>query len=225
VTCLLIAQPPVGPDKLQEWHAREHHEMTLYEERRAAAHALSEPHRTRDLCDARVKWNRFLAEWPGCGKDPQCSARTPCRGDGCNYIPPDASTPSLAQAISRAASIPNHHPPDLTATSAEALPDSGTALLGPAQTPDTAGTNPPSAVNPPSIATDLASQGATTAPQAALQTSAGGFTAWQTTSGLVRMFAKSENKTLMIIALLFLLMLDFAGISSFILPLWSWVLK
>jgi hypothetical protein len=187
--------------------------MTLYEERRAAAHALSEPRRSRALYDARVQWNEFLAEWPGCDKDPQCSARTPCRGDGCNYIPPDASTPSLAQAISRAASIPDHNPPDLTATGGGALPDPVTALSDPAQTPNTAGTNLPSIIDPPGISTVSTLQGATAALQAAPQTSADRLTVWQTTSGLMRMFAKSKNKTLIMTALLFLLMLQLRGMS------------
>lgn len=214
VTCLLIAQSPIGPDSLQEWHAREHHELTLYEERRASAYALSEPHRTRDLIDARVKWNNFLAEWPGCGKDRRCSARTPCRGDGCNYIPPATlrSGSSPAHPTRVAPSVPDHHPPDVAATSGGALPDPGIALSGPAHTPNTAGTNPPPIVDPLGTATTLALQGATTAPQAAAQTSTGRLTVWQTTSGLVRMFAKSKNKTLMT-ALLFFLLLHFGGAS------------
>ena len=214
MTCLLIAQSPIGPDKLQEWHAREQHELTLYEERRAAAYALSEPRRTRALYDARVKWNRFLAEWPGCGKDPQCSARAPCRGDGCNYIPPNASTSSPTQAACGPASIPDHHPPGVTAAGGGALPDPGTAVSGPAQAPKIAGTNRPSIVDPPGIATVPAVQGTTTALQAAPQAPAGRLTVWQITTGLMRMLAKSKNKTLMIAALLFLLMLQFGGVSS-----------
>jgi len=212
---LLIPQPSIGPDKLQEWHAREHHEMTLYEERRAAAYALSEPHRSRDLYDARVKWNRFLSEWPGCGKDPRCSSQAPCRGDRCNYIPPAPSTsgPSPAHSARVATSTHDQPPPDLTAASAGALPEPGTALSGPVQDPNTAGTNSPSAVNPPRVATVPALQETTKAVQVTPQASVDRLTVWQTTSGLMRMFAKSKNKTLMITALLFLLMLHSAGMS------------
>ena len=92
----------------------------------------------------------------------------------------------------------------MTTAGAGAVPDPGPALPLAAQTPNTAGTNPPSTVDPPGAVTNLALQVATTAPQAAPQTPAVWLTVWQTASGLARMFAKSDNKLLIAIALLLL---------------------
>jgi hypothetical protein len=179
------------------------------------AHALPEPHQFPALHDARVKWNEFWVEWPGCGNYSDCSARTPCGNAECNYIPPDTSTsePSPTQTASKAASTHDQHPPDLIAASAEVLPDPGPTLSVPVQTPNTTGTNPPSVVDPPGVATTPGLQGATTSPQASPRTSADWSTVWEKTSGLIRMFAKSEIRNLTTTALLCLLILHFAGIS------------
>jgi hypothetical protein len=89
------------------------------------------------------------------------------------------------------------------------MPDPGPALsisLVPARTPNTAGTTPPSTVDPPGAVTKLALalQMAITALQAGPQTPAGWLTVWRTATGLVRMFAKSDNKMLIATALLLL---------------------
>ena len=191
---------------MQKWHDRKPHELNTYEESCIAARALSEPYRTSALHDARVKWREFWAEWPGCGNDLDCSAQTPCGHAGCNYTPPITSTsgPPPPHGATGAAPTRDPHPPDVTTAGAGAVPDPGPALPLAAQTPNTAGTNPPSTVDPPGAVTNLALQVATTAPQAAPQTPAVWLTVWQTASGLARMFAKSDNKLLIAIALLLL---------------------
>jgi hypothetical protein len=215
VTLLLTARPPTEPSDLQKWHDRKPHELTTYEKSYTAAHALSEPYRTLALHDARVKWKKFWAEWPGCGNDLNCSAQTPCGHAGCNYTPPSPSAIEAppTQAAASVTPIRDLHPPDLTAAGAGALPDPGPALSVPAQTPNTTGTTLPLTVDAPGIATNLALQRAFTAPQAASETSAGRLTVWQTTTGLTRMFAKSDNKMMITTALLFFLVLHFAAIS------------
>ena len=196
---------------MQKWHDRKPHELNTYEESCIAARALSEPYRTSALHDARVKWREFWAEWPGCGNDLNCSAQTPCGHAGCNYTPPITSTsgPPPPHGATGAAPTRDPHPPDVTTAGAGAMPDPGPALsisLVPARTPNTAGTTPSSTVDPPGAVTNLALalRMATTAPQAAPQTPAGWLPAWQTASGLGRIFAKSDNKMLFATALLLL---------------------
>ena len=196
---------------MQKWHDRKPHELNTYEESCIAARALSEPYRTSALHDARVKWREFWAEWPGCGNDLDCSAQTPCGHAGCNYTPPITSTsgPPPPHGATGAAPTRDPHPPDVTTAGAGAMPDPGPALsisLVPARTPNTAGTTPSSTVDPPGAVTNLALalRMATTAPQAAPQTPAGWLPAWQTASGLGRIFAKSDNKMLFATALLLL---------------------
>jgi hypothetical protein len=207
----LPAQPPTKPDDLQQWHAREQQELSMFEKSYAAADDLSKPLKALALHDAQVRWDEFWAEWPGCGNTSDCSARKPCGHAGCNYTSPDTSTsePSSPQAATGATYTNDSHPPDL----AVAIPDPGPAPSIPAQTPTTIGTTLPSKVDPPDIPTNLALPGAAAAPQAVPQTSAERLTAWQMTSGLMGMFAKIKNETLTITALLCLLVLHFGGIS------------
>ena len=216
-TSLLIAQSPTEPSDLQKWHNRKPLELTTYERSCTAARGLSEPHRTSALSDARVRWKKFWAEWPGCGNTSHCTAQTPCGHGGCNYTPLDTSTtePAPIQAATGVAPMPDLHLPDLTTASAGALPDPGPApsVLDP--TRNTIGTNAPSPVDPPGIVASSVLHVAISAPQAAPQTFADRLTIWQTISGLTRMFAKSDNKTSITTALLCLLMLHFAGISFF----------
>jgi hypothetical protein len=210
----LTTRPPTEPSDLQQWHDRKPHELTTYEKSCTAARALSEPYRTSALQEARDIWNRFWAQRPGCGNDSDCSARMSCGSAGCDYIPPDTSTIEPSPTATGAAPIHDQHPPDLTAAGAEAVPDPGPTLSVPAQTPNTTGTNASSIVDPPGIATNPVLQGAATAPQSGPKPTSDRLTVWQMTSGLVRMFAKSGNKMLITIALLFLLMLHFAGKKS-----------
>jgi hypothetical protein len=160
------------------------------------------------------KWNEFWVEWPGCGNYSDCSARTPCGNAGCNYIPPDTSTRTFTHSNSLQGGL---HTRSTSARSDRSqrwvLPDPGPTLSVPVQTPNTTGTDPPSMVDPPGVATIPGLQGVTISPQAAPQTSADWSTVWEKTSGLMRMFAKSEVRDLTTAALLCLLMLHFAGIS------------
>jgi hypothetical protein len=98
----------------------------------------------------------------------------------------------------------------LAAAGVGAVPDPEPAIPVSAQTANTTGTNPPSTVDPPGIPTNLALHDAAIASQAAPKTSADRLAVWQMTTGLVRMFAKSDNKRLITTALLFLLMLHLA---------------
>jgi hypothetical protein len=211
----LTVRLPTDFNDLQGWNAKERHELSKYEESCKIVNAWPEPERTLALRKARDKLSEFWAQRPGCSNDLRCSAQTPCGNAGCKYTPLNTSTTGLShpQDAASGATIRDSDSPHLAATSARALPDPGTALSGPAQIPNTAGTNPPSAVNPPGIATVPALQGTTTAPQAAPQASADRLTVWKTTGGLMRMFAKSKNKTLIMTALLFLLILQFRGMS------------
>jgi hypothetical protein len=204
-------------NELRRWHARENDELSMYEQRCTAADALSEPQKTVALQEARDIWNKFWTERPGCSKDPQCSARTPCGIPRCKFASPDSLTTGLSfpQAAAGGASMPGPPSPDLTAASAgtlAALPDPEPALSDLAQTPNATATDSPSTVDP--LGTAMI-QGASTAPQAAPQAPADRLTVWQTTTGLMRIFAKSDNKTLLIAALLFVLMLHFGGIPFF----------
>jgi hypothetical protein len=190
----------------------------MYEQRCKATDALSGPEKTLALQQARDKWDEFWAQRPGCSDNPQCSFGTPCGNLGCEYAWSDSPATGLClpQAAARGASILDPPSSDSTAASARtiaALPDPEPALPDPAQTPNVTATDPPLTVDTPGIATILALQGATTTPQAAAQASTGRLTVWQAITGFMRMFAKSENKTLMITALLFLLMLQFGGVS------------
>jgi hypothetical protein len=207
---LLPAPPPTEPNDLQQWHAREHEELSMFEKSYAAADDLSKPLKALALHDAQVRWDDFWAEWPGCGNTSDCSARKPCGHSGCNYTSPETSTsgPSSPQAATGATSTHYPHPPDPSV----AVPDPGSALSIPAQTLTTIGTTPPLEVDPPGIPIDPALPGATTTPQATHQTPADRLTVWQMTSGLMGMFAKTKNRTLTTTALLCLLALHCGGI-------------
>jgi hypothetical protein len=205
----LTARPPTEPSDLQKWHDRKPHELTTYEKSCAAANALPEPRKSQAVQEARDIWNRFWAQRPACNNFSQCSARTPCGHAGFNHPPPDTLTiePSPTQTATGATSVHGPNPFNLTAADPGALPNPGPAPSVTAQTPNAIGRNPPSRVDPPGTATNPVLQGAATAPH---KISADRLTVWQTISGLVRMFAKSDNKRLITTALLFLLMLHLA---------------